>query len=124
MNTVIWIFQILVGLAFLAAGLMKLTQPIEKLAGMMSWVNHFPVMAVRGIGAIEVLGALGVILPAATGILPILTPLAALGLAITMVGAIVTHLRLNETAKSVAPLVLLVFTLVIVYGRFVVVPLN
>ena len=97
MNTVLWILARLLAVAFAASGLMKLTQPKPKLAASgMAWTEDFSDGQVKGIGAVEVLGALGLILPAALGIAEILTPLAAAGLAITMVGAAITHLRRGE----------------------------
>ncbi len=125
MNTVIWIVQIVVGLMFVLAGIMKLTQPIDKLQERMAWVEAInPRSRVRLIGLLEVLGALGVILPAATGILPILTPLAAAGLVLTMIGALGLHLSRRDAFAQAAPsLVLLLLTLFVAYGRFVAVPL-
>src|SRR5215813_9877823 len=96
MNVAVWIVQVLLALAFLAAGLVKLTQPKEKLAAQMGWVNDFSPTIVKAIGLIEVLGAVGLVLPALTHILPILTPLAAGGLVLDMVGAAATHLRRKE----------------------------
>ena len=97
MNLVLWIIAGLLAAAFAAAGLMKLTQPKAKLAASgMAWTEDFSDSQVKGIGAVEVLGALGLILPAALGIAEILTPLAAAGLALTMVGAAITHLRRGE----------------------------
>ena len=72
----------------------------------------------RLIGALEVLGAIGLVLPALTGVLPWLTPLAALGLVATMVGAILTHLRRNENSAIAVPVVLLVIAAFVAYGRF------
>jgi uncharacterized membrane protein YphA (DoxX/SURF4 family) len=123
MNTAVWVVQILLALAFLMAGLMKLTQPMERLAQRMSWVNDFSPLMVRGIGAIEFSGAIGVILPAWTGILPWLTPLAATGLGIVMLGAMATHLRRHEQPRLVGNIVLLALAVFVVYGRFVAVPL-
>lgn len=83
----------------LATGVMKLVRPKEKLREMgapMAWTDDFPQWQVRAIGAAEVLGALGVILPMATGILPVLSPIAALGLALVHVGAFVVHVRRGE----------------------------
>jgi uncharacterized membrane protein len=77
---------------------------------------------VRLIGTVEVLGAIGVVLPALTGVLPWLTPLAALGLAATMVGAILTHLRLGERSAVVPPMVLLILAAFVAYGRFFILP--
>jgi hypothetical protein len=84
-------------LAFLGAGMMKLSRPKVKLRERMTW-DSFPESGVKLVGAAEVLGALGLILPAATGIAPILTPIAAIGLVIVMIGAVITHVRLKVTS--------------------------
>ena len=123
-NEAIWIAQVLLALLFLAAGFMKLTQPREKLSQQMGWVNDFSPSTVKAIGALEVLGALGLVLPALTGILPLLTPLAAVGLVLTMIGAIATHVRRNEVMPIViVNVVLLLLAAFVAYGRFVAVPL-
>ena len=70
MNIVLWIIQILLAAAFGMAGFTKLSQPIEALSGMMPWVTAMPALVVRFIGAAEVAGALGLILPRATKIQP------------------------------------------------------
>jgi uncharacterized membrane protein len=124
MGIALWAFQVLLGLAFIAAGGMKLAQPKEKLAqNNMAWVEDFSQGAVRLIGALEVLGALGLVLPALTGILPWLTPLAALGLALLMAGAVYTHLRRKEGSAVVPPAVLLLLAALVAVGRSFVVPL-
>src|SRR5215217_729746 len=92
MGIALWVVQVLLGAAFLVSGATKLMQPKEKLAKNMGWVEDFSQPTVRIIGALEVLGAIGVVLPALTGILPWLTPLAALGLVLLMAGAVYTHL--------------------------------
>lgn len=122
MSIALWVAQGLLAVAFLAAGVTKLAQPKEKLAKNMAWVEDFSQSAVRLIGALEVLGAIGVVLPALTGILSWLTPLAALGLAATMVGAILTHLRLGERWAVVPPVVLLVLAAFVAYRRFFILP--
>jgi len=124
MNIVLWIVQILLALAFLMAGGMKVSQPIEKLKKAMSWTSHTSVGTVRLIGILEILGALGLILPAVTHILPWLTPVAAIGLVLTMIGAAIVHIRLKEFAGLGAPLVLFLLALFIVYGRFMISPLS
>lgn len=97
MDIVLWILAGLLALAFAAAGLMKLTQPKAKLASSgMAWTEDFSDGQVKAIGAVELLGAIGLVLPAALGIAEILTPLAAAGLALTMVGAAITHVRRGE----------------------------
>lgn len=124
MNIVLWVVQILLALAFLLAGSMKASQPIEKLRKNMAWTAQTSPGIVRLIGVLEVLGALGLILPAVTHILPWLTPVAAIGLALTMIGAAILHIRLKEFAVLGAPLILFLLALFIVYGRFMVSPLS
>jgi len=93
----LWIINILLALAMLAAGAMKLVRPKAALAASgMAWTEDFSAASVKGIGALEVLGALGLVLPLATGIAPILAPIAAIGLAIVMAGAVVVHARRKE----------------------------
>ncbi|MEV0381407.1 DoxX family protein [Nonomuraea sp. NPDC050643] len=119
MNVVLWVFAALLALLFLGAGAMKLTRPKEKLAASgMGWTDDFSAGAVKGIGALEILGALGLILPALTGIAPVLTPLAATGLALIMVGAAVTHARRKEFPMIGVNAVLLVLAAVVAWGRF------
>ena len=93
MNIALWVAQILLAAVFLAAGGVKLLRPREELVAKMPFAQDFTDAQFRGIGAVEVLGAVGVVLPWLTGIAPWLTPLAALGLAITQVGAIRVHAR-------------------------------
>ena len=84
-----------------------------------AWVEDFSDPAIRTIGGLEFLGALGLILPAVTGIAPILVPLAAVGLAITMFGAIVVHVRRGDgTLSVVVPLVLGLTAIFVAWGRF------
>ncbi len=97
MNVVLWIIAGLLAAAFGAAGLMKLTSPKEKLAASgMGWTEDYSAGQVKTIGTLEVLGAIGLILPAVLGIAEVLTPLAAVGLALTMVGAAVVHAKRGE----------------------------
>jgi hypothetical protein len=96
LTIVLWATQILLALAFLAGGLMKTTAPIEQLEANMPWVQGTMGGLVRFIGSVELLGALGLILPSATRVKPWLTPLAALGLTTVMVLAAVTHAARGE----------------------------
>jgi len=119
MNVVLWIIAGLLAAAFLAAGAMKLGQPKEKLAKSgLAWTEDFSAGQVKAIGAIEVLAAIGLILPAALDIAPVLVPLAALGLVITMIGAAVTHVRRGEMSAITANVVILVLAAVVAWGRF------
>lgn len=124
MNIALWIVQILLALAFAMAGIMKVTQPIDRLETRMEWVKDVGPRGVPLIGSLEILGAIGLILPAVTGILPWLTPVAAAGLALTMVGAMITHGRRGEYSGIRVNVVLLVLALFVVYGRFVIVPIS
>lgn len=123
MNIALWVIQALLALAFLGAGIMKATQPIDRLKKNMSWVESTSTSIVRLVGVLEILGGLGLILPAATHILPWLTPVAAIGLVLTMIGAIIVHLQRKEASRLSVPVVLLILALVIVYGRFVLLPI-
>ncbi|MCI2424403.1 DoxX family protein, partial [Saccharopolyspora sp. K220] len=96
MNVFLWIVQAVLAVMFAMAGVMKSTQPKEKLVDKLPWVNDFSAGTVRFIGVVELAAALGLILPAATGIAPVLTPLAATGLAVVMVLAALTHARRKE----------------------------
>ena len=97
METAIWIAQGLLAAVLLMAGPMKLAQPKERLAAAgQAWVEDFDAQQVKGIGALEVLAAAGLIAPAALDLVPILTALAASGIALLMLGAGATHLRRGE----------------------------
>lgn len=119
MNTALWIAQWLGGAAFLMAGVMKASQPKEKLAEQMAWVEDFSAGQIRNIGVLEVAGALGLVLPWLLDIAPILTPLAGLGLTLTMLGAAVVHVRRNEIVPSVVVNVILgALAAFVAIGRF------
>lgn len=123
MNIALWVAQIVLAVLFGMAGFMKATQPKEKLADRMKWVEDFSPGTIRVIGILEVLAAIGLILPAVTGILPVLTPLAAAGLALTMIGAIIVHLRRGEYMGILVNVLLLALSVFVAYGRFVLLPL-
>ena len=96
MNTVLWIVAGLLAAAYLASGGGKLILPKRKIADFGAsarWVEDFSPGSVKAIGALEVLGAVGLILPAALDIVPALVPLAALGLGLIMIGAAIVEFR-------------------------------
>jgi uncharacterized membrane protein YphA (DoxX/SURF4 family) len=108
METALWIVQVLLAAIFLLTGMTKLTQPRQKMAaGPMRWAADVTDAQFRTIGLLEVLGAISLILPAALGIAPLLTPLAAVGLVVVMVGAIYTHVRYDESERLAVPIVVL-----------------
>ena len=121
MNIVLWVLAGITALVYLGAGGMKLVTPREKLLENpnMGWVNDFSGGAVKLIALAEVLGALGLILPRALDIAPVLTPIAAVGLAIVAAGAIVVHGRRKEPKGMPINVVLLVLAVIVAVGRFV-----
>ncbi len=119
MNTVLWIIASLLAVAFLAAGAMKLSRTREQLAASgMGWAADVGSGTVKLIGAVEVLGAIGLVLPALVDVATVLVPLAATGLALVMAGAAVVHLRRKEAQMVPVNLVLLVLAVVVAVGRF------
>ena len=119
MDTTLWILQALLAAIFLVTGLTKLTQPRAKMAaGPMRWAADVTDGQFRLLGALEVLGAAGLIVPAALGIGPVLLPLAAVGLVLVMIGAIVTHLRFDEANRLAVPIVVLALALFVAIERF------
>ncbi|SCL32286.1 DoxX-like family protein [Micromonospora pallida] len=119
MNLALWIVAGLLAAIFLASGVMKLVQSKEKMAASgLGWVEDWNLSTIKAIGALEILAAVGLILPAVLDIMPILVPLAALGLALLMVGAIITHLRRGETQALVVNVVLLALSAFVAWGRF------
>ena len=119
MNITLWVIAGVLAAAFAAAGLMKLTQPKAKLAASgMEWTEDFTDPQVKGIGAVEVLGAIGLIVPAALDIAPVLAALAAAGLAITMLVASVVHVRRGENQMVPVTLLLAALAIFVAVMRF------
>lgn len=119
MNVVLWILAGLLAAAFVASGGLKVVTPRKQLVEKMAWAGDATDGQVKAIGGLEVLGAIGLILPAAVNVAPVLVPLAAVGLALVMAGAVVTHLRRGEGIPAAAPAVVLgVLSLIVAWGRF------
>jgi hypothetical protein len=120
MNVALWIISGLLAAVFVAASASKLFTPKQKLAKAPGggWVNHFSAGALKAIGGLEILGAIGLILPEALGIARILTPLAAVGLALIMTGAVITRIRVHETKPIVLDLTYLAAAVFVAWGRF------
>ena len=98
MEIAYWVLGGLVAAAFALTGTFKLVQTKEQLkAKGQNWTDLYSPRAVKGIGALELLGAVGLIVPPLTGIAPWLAPVAALGLVVVMIGAARAHLKLGET---------------------------
>lgn len=117
-NIGLWVAQIVLAAVYVMAGFMKLSQPIDALvASGMSYAGDYPELLTRFIGTMEVLGAIGVILPAATRIMPKLTPLAALGFSVIQILAIGLHSTRGEFQVLPVNLVLLALSLFVLWGR-------
>lgn len=116
----LWTFQVLLALLFLFAGIMKLVTPAEKMAAQ---APQFSVDFMRFIGVVEALGGLGMVLPGLLKIKTGLTPLAAAGLVIVMIGAIVVSYQMLGVKGVVVPLVTGIVAAFVAYGRWRMVPL-
>ena len=123
LNISLWVLQFLLAAMFLMVGIMKLSQPIEKLSESLPWAAQVPEALVRFIGLSELLGAIGLILPALLRIKPILTPVAAIGIAIVMVLATFFHISRGETGAIGMNIILILIAAFIAWGRFKKVPI-
>ena len=124
MSIALWIVRCLLALAFLLTGLTKVFTPMARLTSYMAWVRAIPAPLVRGIGIAEIVGAIGLILPFLTGIAPWLTIIAAIGLALVMVGAVVLHAARKEAHEMVLTAALFLLALFVVVGHLLWVPLQ
>jgi len=119
MNIALWVIAGLVALAMLGAGATKLARSRDEIiTSGMRWAEDFSPTQVRAIGALEVLSALGLILPAAAGIAEILTPIAATGVALIMAGAAFTHVRRGERKELAGPVILGAMAIFVAVMRF------
>lgn len=120
MNIALWIVQGLLALVYLAAGGLKVVRPREQLvaSGRFDWMKDSSDAGVAAVGVVEMLGAVGVVLPWLTGIAPILTPVAAIGLAVVQVGALRVHLVRHERQPLPANVLLLLLAAFVAVGRF------
>jgi len=111
-----WVLQFLLAIAFVGAGLMKLSTPKERLVERMEWARGVTPRGIKLIGLVELLGGIGLVLPALTGIMPGLTTVAAIGLALAMVFAVYTHVRLREVSQALPAAVLLTLLIITIIG--------
>jgi hypothetical protein len=121
MNTTLWIVASLLAVVFAFSSIVKLSVPRDKLAQAPAggWVEDVSAGAVRGIGALEVLVPLGLILPAVLDIAPVLVPVAAVGVMLLMIGAVITRMRSDHvaTATIIPDLVYLALAAFLAWGR-------
>lgn len=113
----LWAAQVLAAAVFVAAGLTKLATPLPELAQSIPWTADFPAAFVRAIGIVDLLGGLGLVLPAATRILPRLTVWAAIGCVVLQLLAMAFHVTRGEFGVLPMNMVLLGLTAFVVWGR-------
>ena len=125
MNMLLWILAFVLAAVFAGSGAAKLLTARDQQIERTPYVEDFPHSVILGIGVLEILGAFGLILPAVTGVLPILVALAAAGLAITMVFAALVHVRRGDgIAKALPSIVLAIVSVFVAWSRFGPVPLS
>ncbi|GDY28744.1 DoxX family protein [Gandjariella thermophila] len=119
MNVTLWILQALLAAIFAVSGACKSVLPKERLVAMgQTGVAPFPLPLVRFTAVCELFGVVGIILPWLTHTAAVLTPLAATGFAVVMVGAIGSHAYLKEPRSVVATTVILAMAVTVAIGRF------
>ena len=124
-NIALWVGQILLAGVYAMAGYMKVSQPIDALvASGMTYAGDYPELLTRFVGIMEILGAIGIILPAATRILPSLTPLAAVGFSVIQVLAFGLHTTRGEYGVLPVNIALLAISLFVLWGRLRKVPIT
>ena len=113
----LWVVQALLAVVFVGTGLWKLLTPVPKLAAMIPWAGEVPEGFLHVTGVVDLLGGLGLLLPALTRIKPGLTVLAALGCAVLQICAIGFHVSRGEASKTPFNLLLVVLSLFVLWGR-------
>jgi len=114
----LWVASAIAALFYVFAFYLKVIQPKEKTAQMMPWVGTSSPAFVNFVGCVDLAGGLGLIIPVATGILPFLTPLAALGTIVLQVLAIGFHARRGETKQTIGlNIILLAIGMFVLWGR-------
>jgi uncharacterized membrane protein YphA (DoxX/SURF4 family) len=126
MTYILWIIQVLLALLFLFGGASKLVMPVEAMAEAARQAGQTPLpgLFMRFIGVVEVLGGLGLILPSLLRIRPGLTPLAAAGLVIVMIGATVVVMASGAVGSAMMPLVVGILAAFVAYGRWRLAPIR
>ncbi|GAB4044511.1 DoxX family protein [Spirosoma litoris] len=124
LHITLWIIQVILAATFIWAATMKLFQPIDELANMWPWVGQIPVAFVKLTGLIDLLGAVGLILPAWLRIKPQLTPIAALGTVVLMICASIFHITRGEASVIGVNIVFAVLAAFIAWGRFTKAPIT
>ncbi len=127
MNLILWAAQGVLAFMMLLPGFLKLSNSNEELIkkgnGRMDWAEDISATNMKLIGIVELMAAFGLILPQLLNILPILTPIAAIGVILTMLGALSLHLKRGDGAAAIIPnIVILLIAAFVAYGRLVLIP--
>lgn len=117
MNTTLWIVTVVLAVLTFIPGIVKITQPRERLIGNMAWVQDFSQNQLRTIGTLEVAGAVGLVVPGVVGLALFLVPVAALGIALLQVGAIITHVRRHEANVVAINVIMIALSVFVAWGR-------
>ena len=123
LNILLWLAQIVLCGMFLMAGTMKLITPDNEMMKNMPDATEGFLKFIRFVGVCEVLGAVGMILPSLLKIKPILTPIAAIGIAITMIVAVGIHISKGETSATITTVALALLAIFVIWGRFKAAPI-
>lgn len=118
LNIILWVTQVLLAATLIWAAAMKLFQPIEKLSAMWPWAGQAPVALVKCTGVIDLLGALGLLLPALLRIRPKLTPIAAVAIIILMICASIFHIARSEASVIGVNIIFALMAAFIAWGRW------
>lgn len=122
-NIGLWLVQIIIAALFILPGFMKMLQPIDKLASMMPWTGQVPQFMVRGLGLLDLLGGLGIILPSLMRIKPKLTVTAAYASILLMISAIIFHVSRGESSVIGFNFVLIALLAFVAWGRSIKAPI-
>lgn len=119
MNVMLWILAYLLAAVFAASGVAKLLTAREQQIDRTPYVEDFPQSVIRGIGVLEILGAIGLVLPALLDVATLLVPMAGAGLEITMVFAALVHIRRGDGFAAALPsIVLATLAVLFAWTRF------
>ncbi len=124
LNITLWIVQIILALLFIMTGVVKFTSSIEEQRSQMEWPKHVSEGLIHFVGIIEIVGALGLLLPSILKIKPQLTPWAAIGLALIMIFATILNVSVGETKAIVPLLSISAIALFVAWGRFKKAPIQ
>ena len=123
MNGLLWMFAVVLAVVFLVVGFLRVFH-YELTRNRFAWVKDLPRPLTTTIGIIEIIGAVGLLLPALTHIYPWLVAAAAIGLAILMLSATTFHFFRRESDEMAMTLLLFIFAAFVAYGRLALVPLS